>query len=112
MAAELGSPNAQDYFDRVRARVGLPSLPVSQANIMAERKLEFALEGYRYFDVLRQGLDVAESILTSQGVRGPNYEGDQILFDVTFNRATRGFAPIPQVEMDLSGGVFVQNDGY
>jgi starch-binding outer membrane protein, SusD/RagB family len=34
------------------------------------------------------------------------------LFDVTFNMATRGFLPIPQSEIDLSEGLFRQNDGY
>jgi len=30
MAAELGSPNAQQYIDEVRARVGLESVPATQ----------------------------------------------------------------------------------
>ncbi len=112
MAAELGSPNAQEYLDRVRARVGLESVPATHENIMRERRLELSLEGIRYFDLLRQGLDYANQELTHSGIRGPNYEGDQQIFDVTFNPATRGFLPIPLSEMDLSGGLFDQNDGY
>lgn len=112
MAAELGSANAQDYLDRVRARVGLPSVSVSQSNIMNERRMEFALEGIRYFDLLRSGLGVAESELSDQGQRGPLYEGDQLLFDVSFNLSTKGYLPIPQVEIDLAAGVFQQNSGY
>ena len=112
MAAELGSPNAQSYLDRVRARVGLDPVPATHENIMRERRLELSLEGIRYFDLLRQGLEVANQELTQSGIRGPNYEGDQQLFDVTFNTATRGFLPIPQTEVDLSGGNFVQNSGY
>ena len=112
MAAELGSPNAQSYFDEVRARVGLPSKPVSVDNIIEERRLEFALEGIRYFDVIRKGADFAFGELTETGVRGPNYEGDQIIFDVQFNPTTKGFLPIPQREVDLSAGVFIQNAGY
>jgi len=112
MAAELGSPNAQQYLDRVRARVGLPSVPATLANIMRERRLELSLEGIRYFDLLRQGMAVASSQLTQTGVRGPGYLGDQSIFNVTFNTATRGFLPIPQTEIDLSGGVLVQNSGF
>ena len=112
MAAELGSGNAQSYFDEVRARVGLPSKAVSVDNIIEERRLEFALEGIRYFDVIRKGADFAFGELTESGVRGPDYEGDQIIFDVQFNPATRGFLPIPQREVDLSAGVFIQNAGY
>jgi len=46
------------------------------------------------------------------GVRGPKYIDDQIVYDHTFNPATKGFLPIPQVEIDISGGLLKQNDGY
>ena len=112
MAAELGSPSAQLYLDKVRARVGLTSVPATPENIFRERRLELSLEGIRYFDLIRSGLSLATNELTVQGVRGPNYIGDQLIFDVNFNSATRGFLPIPQNEIDLSGGTFVQNPGY
>ncbi|MEA1878200.1 MAG: RagB/SusD family nutrient uptake outer membrane protein [Bacteroidota bacterium] len=112
MAAELGSANAQTYLDRVRERVGLESIPATMENILNERRLELSLEGIRYFDVLRQGMSVAERELSVSDVRGPNYEGDQQLFDVNFNSASKGFLPIPQNEIDLSAGTFVQNEGY
>ncbi|MDR4988319.1 MAG: RagB/SusD family nutrient uptake outer membrane protein [Bacteroidales bacterium] len=112
MAAELDSPNKQDYLDRVRARVGLDPVPATPENIWRERRLELSLEGIRYFDVLRRGLGYAAQELTHSGIRGPNYVGEQQIFDVTFNTATKGFLPIPQTEVDLSAGVFKQNDGY
>lgn len=112
MAAELGSGSAQNYLDEVRARVGLPSVPATIDNIFNERRLELALEGIRYWDVLRRGISFATDELTLSGVRGANYEGDQQIFDVTFNPATRGFFPIPQAELDLAAGSFNQNDGY
>ena len=112
MAAELGSPNAQDYLDMVRERVELPSVPATPENIFKERRLELALEGIRYFDVIRRGMNVATDELTMIGERGPNYIGDQVIFDVTFDPSTKGFLPIPQAEVDLSAGVFKQNDGY
>ena len=112
MAAELGSGNAQAHLDRVRARVGLPSVPVNIDNIYQERRLELALEGIRYWDVLRRGQTYAAQELTNEGVRGSNYVGDQQIFDVTYNEATKGFMPIPQAEMDLAAGAFVQNIGY
>ncbi len=112
MAAELDSPNKQQYLDRVRDRVGLPSVPATMENILRERRLELSLEGLRYHDVIRQGMAYANQQLSHSGIRGPRYEGDQQIFDVTFNPATRGFLPIPQTEMDLSGGAFRQNEGY
>ncbi|MDF1570746.1 MAG: RagB/SusD family nutrient uptake outer membrane protein [Bacteroidales bacterium] len=111
MAAELGSPNAQAYLDRVRTRVDLPSVPATLDNIYAERRLELSLEGLRYFDLLRRGLSFAGQELTNS-VRGPNYIGDQDIFDVNFDPATKGFLPIPQTEIDLSAGTLIQNDGY
>ena len=112
MAAELGSVRAQDYLDMVRARVGLPSVAPTLENIIKERRIELALEGVRYFDVLRRGEDFAMTELSMKGERGSNYEGEQQLFDVTYNADTRGFLPIPQTEIDLSAGTFVQNVGY
>lgn len=112
MAAELGSPNAQQYLDRVRQRVDMPTVPATMENILRERRLELSLEGIRYFDLIRQGMGVADEELTLIDVRGPDYIGDQVIFDVAFNPATGGFLPIPQTEMDLSGGLFVQNQGY
>jgi hypothetical protein len=113
MAAELDSPNKQDYLDRVRARVGLDPVPATLENIFRERRLELSLEGIRYYDVLRRGLAYATQEFTYSGITGPNYESDdQIIYDATFNAATKGFLPIPQTEIDLSGGAFVQNDGY
>lgn len=112
MAAELGSPSAQDYLDRVRDRVGLPSVPATYENIMHERRLELSLEGIRYFDLLRQGLSVASQELTVIGDRGPDYVGDQVIFDVSFNQATKGFLPIPQNEIDVTNGSLIQNTGY
>ncbi len=111
MAAELGSPNAQQYLDRVRDRVGLGSIPATPENILNERRLELSLEGIRYFDLLRQGMSVAQQELT-HSFYGPNYVGDQQIFNVTFNPATNGFLPIPQTEIDLSAGTFEQNPGY
>jgi hypothetical protein len=112
MAAELGSGNAQSYMDEVRARVGLSSVPATIENIFNERRMELSLEGIRYFDVLRRGGSFAAQELSKSGERGPNYVGDQQLFDINFNAATRGFLPIPQTSIDFSSGAMIQNDGY
>lgn len=112
MAAELGSGSKQEYLDKVRARVGLESISATMENILKERRLELSLEGIRYFDLIRQGMDVATQELTVIGVRGPQYVEEQLVYDVSFNSSTKGFLPIPQTEIDLSGGLFVQNVGY
>lgn len=118
MAAELGSGNALDYIKQVRDRAYFPltdPTPVSIVTLDAiynERRLEFALEGIRYWDVLRRGESYATQELSVSGVRGPNYIGLQKIFDVTYKPLKKGFFPIPQAEMDLANGSFIQNDGY
>jgi len=112
MAAELGSPNAQTYLDRVRTRAGLESIEATADNIYNEREFELALEGLRYFDILRKGLDYAEEVLNQDNDLGDGYTGSTANYNVTFDRSTRGFLPIPQQAMDLAEGRFQQNDGY
>jgi len=56
---------AQFYLDKVRARVGLPSVPATLDNIYKERRLELATEGHRWFDLVRTGQ--AGTALASKG---------------------------------------------
>ena len=83
---------AQQLLDAVRARVGLPSVPVSMAAIKAERRLELAGEGHRFFDLVRWG--EAASKLAARG----------------FTAGKNEIFPIPYRE--LQGTKLVQNPGY
>ena len=115
MAAELGSGNAQAYFDQVRQRAykaNFASLPVNKDNILKERHLEFALEGIRYWDLLRQGIGTASSTiaetttLLSGGVAGTK------TISAAKIQATKGLQQIPNTQITLSGGVLKQNAGW
>lgn len=112
MAAELGSANAQDYFDLVRDRAGLGTKTVNPANILEERRLEFAFEGIRYWDLLRQGLETAAATIAEQttvldgGVETSKVINAQNIID------KRGFQMIPQNQINLSDNVLKQNDGW
>ena len=85
---------------RARARAGaptgtLPAIPFTtqaamRTAIKVERRWEFAMEGYRFYDLVRWG--DAQSTLGGLGYT---------------NRAR--YYPIPQKAIDLSGGVLVQN---
>jgi hypothetical protein len=81
-------------------------------SIYYERKLELAMEGHRFFDLVRWG--TAESELTAYF----GYEG-KLTSDVARGKFTKGkndYYPIPQRQIDLSqsGGspVLKQNPGY
>jgi hypothetical protein len=115
MAAELGSANAQQYFDQVRKRAyktNFVTLPVSKSNILKERNFEFAFEGIRYWDVLRQGLNNAAAILeTSEDVLSGSAP-DKVIVTKSKFLATRGFMQIPNKQITLSNGVLKQNAGW
>jgi starch-binding outer membrane protein, SusD/RagB family len=83
---------AQALLDAVRSRVGLPSVPVSLAAIKAERRLELAGEGYRFFDLVRWG--DASSKLSGRGFVSGKHE----VFPIPFR--------------ELQGTKLVQNPGY
>ncbi|MBQ7420250.1 MAG: RagB/SusD family nutrient uptake outer membrane protein [Prevotella sp.] len=125
MAAELGSSNAQDYLNRVHSRayatenadgsVNTPKLSVAltRDNIMEERRLEFAFEGIRYWDLLRQGVNMAANAIVASGSKvlnggieaTVNYSSQNII-------SKRGFQQIPQTQITLSNGVLKQNAGW
>ena len=74
MAAELGSPNADNYMHMVRSRAGLPDIAVNQENIMKERARELAFEGIRYWDLLRQGVEVmADAVVATASRSGTQW---------------------------------------
>ena len=115
MAAELGSGSAQSYFDQVRQRAyktNFTALPVTQDNILNERHLEFALEGIRYWDLLRQGIGKASSTiaetttLLSGGVAGTK------TISAAKIQETKGLQQIPNTQITLSGNVLKQNAGW
>ncbi len=85
---------AKDLLDAVRSRVGLASIPVTLDNIYAERRLELATEGHRFFDLVRTGKAVT--------VLGPS----------GFKPGKNEYLPIPQTEIDVTKGVIKQNPGY
>ncbi len=116
MGAELYLDNnlgrAQDYYSRVRKRAFgeshvAPNLSNDQNGldlIYHERRVEFAGEGLRYWDLLRRGLTYAGTKINAAAENSP--------YDETFNSATLGLLPIPQTEITLSGNKLNQNAGY
>lgn len=113
MATELqflyGDKNtAANYYNLVRKRA-IPTATGETANsltidkIFEERRLELALEGHRYWDILRRGQDYAASILTN---------GESGEFAVIYDRIRAGLLPIPQYDIIQSNYSLKQNPGY
>lgn len=97
---------AQKYFNRVRDRAFQDQnhrKPVSYEAIMHERRLEFAFEGQRYWDVIRQSMNKANRVLDNDG------EG---YFEINFRPETGGFFKIPETQINLSAGTIEQNEGW
>lgn len=113
MAAELGSPNANDYLDRIRSRAGLPHVEATRQNILDERARELAYEGIRYWDLLRQGVDVmADAVMRSGGTVQNGGKNAEVVYDRAKIVATKGLSQIPANQISLSHGVLKQNPGW
>lgn len=99
--------DAADY------NIGLYTVFATQADARAalrfERKLELALEGQRFYDLIRWG--IAETEINAY----LDYDGGKLptnLGGATY-AATDQFLPIPQRQIDLQGSdVLKQNKGY
>lgn len=96
-AALTQGGDAATPLNLVRKRAGLGNAPVAnQLAVWNERRFELAFEHDRYFDLVRQGR--AGAVLRAHGK--PFVDGKHEVF------------PIPQEQIDKSGGILVQNPGY
>ena len=122
MAAELGSSSAQKYMDMVRQRAytdkdgklssDYKQVTANKQNIMKERRLEFAFEGIRYYDLLRQGIDVAaDAIAGTTTVINGGVEAT-VTVKAANIKAKNGLCQIPHNQITLSNNVLKQNPGW
>ncbi|WP_129713713.1 RagB/SusD family nutrient uptake outer membrane protein [Pedobacter sp. SYP-B3415] len=83
------------------------SADAAREAVRRERRLELAMEGHRFYDLVRWG--IAKQVLESYFA----FEGGffNYLQGITFEPRDEYF-PLPQDQIDRSQGVLVQNDGY
>ena len=89
--------NAREYLNKVRRRAKLEDNTTANGDalfdaILNERRLELAMEGHRYFDMVRTGK--AATAFKEKG---------------NFKEGISNLMPIPQAEIDMSGGTLTQN---
>lgn len=77
--------------------------------LMWENRLEFAMEGERWFDLVRWGM--AEGVLNDYFAKEMP-RGRPWLKDGHFTAGRDEYMPIPQPQMNYSYGVYKQNPGY
>jgi starch-binding outer membrane protein, SusD/RagB family len=115
MAAELGSDNALAYVNEVRTRAGVDPVAAADKDVIyEERRLEFAFEGIRYWDLLRydQTLAYAASKVSFSGTVTTGGTVVPKVIDGNKLIETRGLFQIPNNQITLSNGVLVQNPGW
>ncbi|MBZ4189141.1 RagB/SusD family nutrient uptake outer membrane protein [Niabella beijingensis] len=94
-AAHTGK-DAMTPLAKVRTRAGLTTSSATIADIWKERRVELAMEADRFFDLVRTG----QAATVMQALGKPFIAGKHELF------------PIPQVQIDFSGGRLKQNPNY
>lgn len=105
---ELVGPDATVYkaMTDLRARVSMPPYPSGytkeqmRERIRHERRIELAFEGLRHYDLLRW--HIAGPVLNAVKTDLINYHFEDKFYHW----------PLPQTEIDKSGGVLVQNPDY
>lgn len=96
-SANPDNTTAREYLNKVRRRAKLQDNITDSGEslfeaILKERRLELAMEGHRYFDMVRTGK--AATAFKEKG---------------NFREGVSNLMPIPQAEIDLSGGTLAQN---
>jgi hypothetical protein len=76
--------------------------------LMFERRLEFAMEGYRFFDLVRWGIaaQYLNNYFAVETTRTPHLAGAQ------FTKNRDEYLPISQNQINFSKGLYKQNPGW
>ena len=104
---------AKNYIDQVRARVGLAPVPAADdAALRHERRCELAMEGHRWFDLVRwEGVD--GNGLKEHMDAYKTQESEEVQHHIQeFVKGKHEIFPIPQEERQLNPTAMEQNPGY
>ncbi|PHN94814.1 RagB/SusD family nutrient uptake outer membrane protein [Maribacter sp. 6B07] len=99
--------NAANYNIELYSSTGVTQGYARKA-LRMERRLELHNEGHHFYDLVRWGIAdtwINDYLLTESGKRA-YYSG------ASFTANRDEYLPIPQIEIDASGGVYKQRSGY
>jgi starch-binding outer membrane protein, SusD/RagB family len=104
-----GAPVSNYFMDTYKPGVNCTwSQDFARTALRWERRLEFAMEGIRFFDLVRWGI-AAEYLNKYFAEETPER---QYLKDAQFTKNKHEYFPIPQKQIDFSKGLYKQNYGW
>ncbi|MBZ9631281.1 RagB/SusD family nutrient uptake outer membrane protein [Salegentibacter sp. LM13S] len=98
---------ASDIYN-VELYDSFPSKEFAWKALKFERRLEFGMEGPRFFDLVRWG----EAAETLNAYLDEEKTKRDFLANAIFTAGRDEYYPIPQREIDFTGGLYQQNPGY
>ncbi len=98
---------ATDIYN-IQQYTAFPSKEYAWKALKFERRLEFGMEGPRFFDLVRWGeaAEVLNAYLAEEKTKR------DFLSNAIFTAGRDEYYPIPQREIDFTGGLYTQNPGY
>jgi len=104
-----GSPTANYFVDIYQDGVNCTWTQDFARNALQwERRLEFSMEGSRFFDLVRWGI-AAETMNEYYAIESTRF---QHLQGAHFTKNKNEYLPIPQNQITLTEGLYIQNTGY
>ena len=109
-AASKSMPLAAGASDvyKISPYLIFPSKDYAMKALMFERRLEFGMEGPRFFDLVRWG--IAEPVLNAYLTKEKTKR--DFLANAKFTAGRDEYYPIPQREINFTAGLYKQNPGY
>jgi hypothetical protein len=84
------------------------SLDEARNAIRMEMRLESAMEGFRFFDLVRWG--IADKTLNDYITQDKAFRS--LMTGASFTKGKNEYWPLPQTQVDLQPGVLTQNSGF